>query len=401
MDAPRGTLIAFATSAGATASDGTGENGLYTQILTEQMMIPQRLEDVFINTRIAVYRASQGKQSPQEWSQLTGQFMFVQGAEEVTPEKPVIGSIEKISTYGSIELITEISGDLFLDGEKLLSLASNTKVPINSVTTGTHRIQIVGIENWDELITVEQNRTTRIIAKGIKPEIDAVTEKIDETSDSPEIGKIEQASEVSELVRSDKPVNAFETASNGVFFDDRDSKEYTWIKIGEQIWMGKNLNYNSPASDRCFDNNAENCKLYGKLYTWARAQKVCPEGWHLPSDEEWKKLELNLGMNQSESDVIGRRGTSEGGILKEASSHYWQSPNTGATDERGFKALPGGFQNNEGSFVGIQEFGYFWTSTENNRSTAWSRVLSHDKANILRYNQFQKKNSFSVRCLRD
>jgi hypothetical protein len=76
MRAPSGTLIAYATSEGATASDGTGRNGLYTENLTRQMLIPQRIEDVFINTRNQVSRASNGKQNPQEWSQLTGSFYF-------------------------------------------------------------------------------------------------------------------------------------------------------------------------------------------------------------------------------------------------------------------------------------------------------------------------------------
>ena len=77
MQAPSGTLIAYATAPGATASDGRGSNGLYTLHLTEQLKIPQRIEDVFINTRIRVRYASGGRQNPQEWSQLTGRFSFV------------------------------------------------------------------------------------------------------------------------------------------------------------------------------------------------------------------------------------------------------------------------------------------------------------------------------------
>lgn len=92
MPAPSGTIIAYATSAVATASDGTGSNGLYTEKLTQQMKIEQRIEDVFINTRVAVQQASGGNQSPQEWSQLTGKFYFTQTAFE-TPGKPVVGTI--------------------------------------------------------------------------------------------------------------------------------------------------------------------------------------------------------------------------------------------------------------------------------------------------------------------
>lgn len=85
MPAPSGTVIAFATSAGTTASDGAGANGLYTEKLARQLIIPQRIEDVFINTRNEVRLASNGRQNPQEWSQLTGKFMFTS-----TPADPVL-----------------------------------------------------------------------------------------------------------------------------------------------------------------------------------------------------------------------------------------------------------------------------------------------------------------------
>lgn len=95
MAAPSGTIIAFATSAGATASDGDGSNGLYTEKLTREMIVQQRIEDVFINTRNAVRTSSNGRQNPQEWSQLTGKFYFqtdaattMTGAEIISPVAP-------------------------------------------------------------------------------------------------------------------------------------------------------------------------------------------------------------------------------------------------------------------------------------------------------------------------
>jgi hypothetical protein len=79
MPAPSGTIIAFATGEGATASDGASENGLYTSHLVKQMKVGQRIEDVFIQTRVAVRADSKNQQSPQEWSQLTGRFYFAEG----------------------------------------------------------------------------------------------------------------------------------------------------------------------------------------------------------------------------------------------------------------------------------------------------------------------------------
>ena len=89
MPAPSGTIIAFATSAGATASDGSGANGLYTEKLTHQMNIEQRIEDVFIRTRNEVRAASNGRQNPQEWSQLTGIFHFLGGTELVSKQQVI------------------------------------------------------------------------------------------------------------------------------------------------------------------------------------------------------------------------------------------------------------------------------------------------------------------------
>lgn len=92
IPAPSGTIIAFATSEGATASDGSSENGLYTSQLVKQMKIPQRIEDVFIQTRVEVRSASNNSQSPQEWSQLTGKFFFSGGENSTSTTAPSVNT---------------------------------------------------------------------------------------------------------------------------------------------------------------------------------------------------------------------------------------------------------------------------------------------------------------------
>jgi uncharacterized protein (TIGR02145 family) len=113
-----------------------------------------------------------------------------------------------------------------------------------------------------------------------------------------------------------------------------------------------------------YNNSATYMDTYGGLYTWAAAmngattsdtnpsnvQGVCPEGWHLPSDFEWKELEIHLGMSQADADSRGYRGIDVGGMLKEPGISYWESPNTGATNQSGFTAIPGGIRDENGNF---------------------------------------------------
>ena len=98
---------------------------------------------------------------------------------------------------------------------------------------------------------------------------------------------------------------------------------------------------------------------YGLLYIWKAAvngysteedlnpsqiQGVCPDGWHLPSDSEWKELEMYLDMSSEEANDRDWRGTIEGGMLKEAGTTHWAFPNSGSTNETGFTALPSGIR---------------------------------------------------------
>ena len=205
---------------------------------------------------------------------------------------------------------------------------------------------------------------------------------------------------------------------------DIDGNVYATVVIGDQCWLAENLKVtryrngdlipnvtdsaewtNLTTGARCdYDSNADNVPVYGRLYNWYAvndSRGIAPQGWHVPTDEEWKQLEMYLGMIQSEADDTGFRGTDEGGKMKESGSTHWFSSNTGATNESGFTALPGGYRyHGNGDFDGLFVYTSFWSSTEHSNYGAWSRTLIFGGAQVGRYD-YSKLYGFSVRCVRD
>ncbi len=171
------------------------------------------------------------------------------------------------------------------------------------------------------------------------------------------------------------------------FTDTRDGKTYNTVQIGDQCWMAENLNYYPSSGSWCYFNNANNCGFYGSLYNWGTALTVAPAGWHLPTDAEWTAL----------TDYLGGESVA-GGKIKSTSS--WKSPNTGATNESGFTALPCGRRNPADLYYDLGEYAYFWTATEYDSSNAWNRRLNYDNAGVSRLNN-HKSYGFSVRCVKD
>jgi uncharacterized protein (TIGR02145 family) len=204
---------------------------------------------------------------------------------------------------------------------------------------------------------------------------------------------------------------------------DIDGNLYYTVKIGDQWWMLENLRVThyrngdpipnvtddgtwsglSTGAYCEYDNNPANVETYGRLYNWYAvddSRNIAPEGWHVATDDEWKQLEMYLGMSQAEADSTGWRGTDEGGKLKEAGTVYWSPPNTGATNESGFSALPGGYRNIYGHFFGMGDDALFWCSSEFSSSHAWHRYLDYSHSQVLR-GYDPKEGGFSVRCVRD
>lgn len=207
------------------------------------------------------------------------------------------------------------------------------------------------------------------------------------------------------------------------FTDPRDSNVYQIVTIGSQIWMAENLRflpsivggavfseinpcyyvygYDGTMVSEAMTNT--NYSTYGVLYNWSaainratissvnpgRLQGVCPTGWHLPSETEWTEL----------TDFLG--GTSvAGGKLKEIGESHWISPNIGATDEFGFKALPGGGRNGFGSFMLIGANSGWWSASIDNSEYPWTCNINNFSSNLF-MDKSLKKNGLSVRCLKD
>ncbi|SEH05486.1 Fibrobacter succinogenes major domain (Fib_succ_major) [Candidatus Venteria ishoeyi] len=178
----------------------------------------------------------------------------------------------------------------------------------------------------------------------------------------------------------------------------------TWANLGD----------NNTSKAMTYYNNNSNSD-YGALYTWATVmngtsssnstpsgvQGVCSTGWHVPSDNEWKALEIYLGMTPSEADQTGWRGGLLGGKLKETGYSHWMSPNTMATNTSDFTALPGGYRNGLNGFFASQTVnGFWWTATQGSVTYGYYRTLKHNGAAIARDN-YKKSQGYSVRCVMD
>lgn len=183
--------------------------------------------------------------------------------------------------------------------------------------------------------------------------------------------------------------------------DTRDGQIYKTVKIGSQIWMAENLNYVPDSGSICYDNLSSNCKLYGRLYVWDVAKSVCPDGWHLSSEEDWQTLERFLGMTDDEVYKRGFRGgnVNIGGKLK--SKTGWPAYDKITYEDIGFNALPSGnYGFHENVFGLLFSNALFWTSTPFSDEFAYFRDLYAYDNMIFRGHKF-KRIGFSVRCVKN
>jgi uncharacterized protein (TIGR02145 family) len=193
---------------------------------------------------------------------------------------------------------------------------------------------------------------------------------------------------------SPEPLAAVPPPEYGSFTDPRDGRTYRTVKIGGQVWMAENLAYNAEGG-KAYGNDPANGAKYGRLYNWETAMKVCPQGWHLPSNEEWDTLvRFADGSTGTESPYDSKTA---GKKLK--AKRGWNNDGNG-TDELGFSALPGGYGLSNGSFVDVGDFGYWWSATENDSGSAYSRNVDYDDEGA-DWGDYDKDGLLSVRCVQD
>ncbi len=217
----------------------------------------------------------------------------------------------------------------------------------------------------------------------------------------------------------------------GQFTDSRDNQTYSAVKIGEQIWMAENLNYaylektaDLDSSSFCYDNSADSCAKYGRLYTWSAAMDsatvfsndgngcgdgttcsatgnvrgVCPAGWHLPSNEEWNSLETFVA-----NTLFDGNKDSVGYALKSASGWKDSDGKSGnGSDALGFGALPAGYRYGAGfnTFNFVLGNASFCSATETDTEFSYNRDMYYSRTGLITSDD-GKGLARSVRCVKD
>jgi len=237
----------------------------------------------------------------------------------------------------------------------------------------------------------------------------------------------------------DEPEESFECGEDYNY----DGYDYATVKIGDQCWFAENLNVGTRIDSRdasnnpvhqgtscediekyCQDEDETNCDFYGGLYQWNQAmcgettegaQGICPDGWRIPSDDDWKVLEIYAGMDPDEADEEDWRGTDEGAKLKScrqvnsplggecATDDHprWNSSGSHwGLDEFGFAVLPGGMRHSNGALITLGGSADFWTSTESGNTT-YDRTFFNINSDINRKSNNNKSFGYSVRCLKN
>lgn len=186
------------------------------------------------------------------------------------------------------------------------------------------------------------------------------------------------------LQDDDVTTDSISNVTTGTMTDSRDGRSYKTVTIGSQTWMAENLNYETDSS-YCYDADTANCTKYGRLYTRAASENVCPRGWHLPTLEEWKTLFIEVGDS-----------TNAGSILKSTTGWETTSGGPGGCSTKGdafaFAVRPAGYMADDGSFHDAGSRAWLWSSID-----VYGIELDCDYSGVFLWNW--KDAGASVRCI--
>ena len=426
IDAPAGSLVMYSTKAGDVASDGSGKNSPFTTAFLQHITTPG-LDVNLLPSKVTqtVMELTNDKQVPDSYVQITQSFTFVPA---YTQEE--LDQIKKQQQSELSELQIK-EAELNLQNQK-----EDDEMALKQAEIDALEQEIADMKNntggetdLDKMIEIieqkEQQKIELEVMRKKAEEERIIREK--EIADMKQQKFDENIAKYNKIANSEFGQDMKVTAWNSVlrnlgltegivavgdenalymkffdiptqFIDQRDGKTYKVVAIENQVWMAENLAYKPNSGTYwAYDNDQSNVAKYGYLYDWETAKDVCPDGYHLPTDDEWKELETELGMTQIEADDTGYRGTNQGEQLK--SETGWSSNGNG-TNESGFNAFAGGYRYTFGSFGNVGSLGNWWSATPNGSSNAWYRRLYYGNARVKRTN-YDRAYGFSVRCLRN
>jgi uncharacterized protein (TIGR02145 family) len=358
----------------------------------------------------------------------------------ITGLDPTIGDIDDelrifpnpMTEYSTIEFVAATSGktsiELFDITGKSLASALNTlpigthSFKVSGLSSGIYTLRINSPENIytgklvslggtgsEVKISYLENKPIAFLSKKLKS---ISAEKIMQYTSGDRL-MITGKSGIYSTILVDVPTKSKTITFDFISCTDADGNNYPVVKIGNQIWMAENLKttkykngnliattpvtfdisgQNTPKYQWAYDCIESNKNVYGRLYTWYAANDtgiIAPEGWRVPSYDDWLTLDNYLG---GESVA--------GGKLKETGTLHWLGPNTGATNESGFSALPGGSRSTSEIFNFKGELGRWWSSTEANVDMAFGRIAFNTGTSLDHYS-YLKNTGFSIRCVRN
>jgi len=196
-----------------------------------------------------------------------------------------------------------------------------------------------------------------------------------------------------------KPLEVMLNSERGKFVDNRDGKEYGWVKIGEQVWMSENLNYDIPSS-RCYNDNPQNCEKYGRLYMWNEASLACPQGWILPDSSDWAALKKYIEWNTLLEDHYSEVSDFGYLLLRMQSNNDWTG--FGGNNATGFSALAGGYMNSfsNNRFYSMGGVTLWWSSSETKKDEGVIIQGMGEFGLYLSSTDTKEDKGFYIRCIK-